>query len=677
VNPLSSPLATDHHSRVGRDRLELLSALLQAPSFDPLYRADVIEMPAHHPVYGWACLVSECESAADGSGLCHGHQAQWRKAHKAARGDITRAQFVKTATPILTVIGAVPGLCRICPDRPAKSQHQRLCDRHLRRWHRARATTPAADFSQWLAAQTPFPGYGMCQITACPYLATSPAGLCRGHLHRYWRAGRPGNLRIPQHRPRSFGTNGLTVPVLIDDKLAFQRWRSAQRPFYRNGVVNLTGLQPLVKAEIQWGMFVHAQTADAAHWACSALQHLAMLCRTGNIASLFDLADCSGEPRRLDGHSDPRVHMIVRTTIESLWCVYYSPADSRDAGFIETEHFGRRFKNRRSHFDLTGVSQAWLRGVLWDHLAAMLQSTRCPRTAGPFDQARRAVVELSAFLEADAPQGGHDPSLLREEHAQRFVADQRHRARHGLRSLAIHRADGKPSTITEITRRMVFNHLRAVVYRALETGASDSIGLHRDFITAFPGGGPDPKRPRGPFSDDVARALSDENNLRQFAAAHDAPDYGLRDAWETILHTGRRCSEVLELRLDCIGRYRGLTMLWHDQTKVGNFNDAIRIPEHLYFRLDARQATTLASFEDRHGRPPTAAERQAMALFPSPVRDPRADRSISYGTFRTSFKEWVDSLDLGRAVSHQARHTLATNLQRRGVASNATSRRLA
>jgi len=402
VNPPSSPLATDHHRRVGRDRLELLFALLQAPSFDPLYRADVIEMPAHHPVYGWACLVSECESAADGSGLCHGHQAQWRKAHKAARGDITRAQFVKTATPILTVIGAVPGLCRICPDRPAKSQHQRLCDRHLRRWHRARATTPAADFSQWLAAQTPFPGYGMCQITACPYLATSPAGLCRGHLHRYWRAGRPGNLRIPQHRPRSFGTNELTVPVLIDDKLAFQRWRSAQRPFYRNGVVNLTGLQPLVKAEIQWGMFAHAQTADPAHWACSALQHLAMLCRTGNITSLFDLADWSGEPRRLDGHRDQRVHMIVRTTIESLWCVYYSPADSRDAGFIETEHFGRRFKHRRSHFDLTGVSQTWLRGMVWDHLAAMLQSTRCPRTAGPFDQARRAVVELSAFLEADA-----------------------------------------------------------------------------------------------------------------------------------------------------------------------------------------------------------------------------------------------------------------------------------
>ena len=203
--------------------------------------------------------------------------------------------------------------------------------------------------------------------------------------------------------------------------------------------------------------------------------------------------------------------------------------------------------------------------------------------------------------------------------------------------------------------------------RALETGASDSIGLAKDFVTAFPGGGPEPKEPRGPFSDDVARALSDEGNLRQFAETFDPADYGLRDAWETILCTGRRCREVLNLRLDCTGRYRGLAMLWHDQTKVGNLNDAIRIPEYLYQRLTARQATTLARFEDRRGRPPAGAEREAMALLSSRVRNLHGERSISYGTYQTRFKQWVDSLDLGRAVSHQARHTLATNLLRAGA----------
>jgi integrase-like protein len=161
--------------------------------------------------------------------------------------------------------------------------------------------------------------------------------------------------------------------------------------------------------------------------------------------------------------------------------------------------------------------------------------------------------------------------------------------------------------------------------------------------------------------------LSSEQNLRQLTAVHDPFGHGLRDVWETIVYTGRRCSEVLELRLDCIGRFHGLPMLWHDQTKVNNYNDAVRIPEFLYQRLDARRATTLARFEDRHGRSPTTAERAAMALFPTRVRNVRGDRSISYGMFQARFKAWVESLDLGPAVSHQARHTLATNLLRAGA----------
>ena len=68
-------------------------------------------------------------------------------------------------------------------------------------------------------------------------------------------------------------------------------------------------------------------------------------------------------------------------------------------------------------------------------------------------------------------------------------------------------------------------------------------------------------------------------SFQALARDHDPLDRGLRDAWETMIVTGRRCSEVLELRLDCLGRYGGLPMLWHDQTKVGNYDAAIRIPE--------------------------------------------------------------------------------------------------
>ncbi|MPY81572.1 MAG: tyrosine-type recombinase/integrase, partial [Actinophytocola sp.] len=137
--------------------------------------------------------------------------------------------------------------------------------------------------------------------------------------------------------------------------------------------------------------------------------------------------------------------------------------------------------------------------------------------------------------------------------------------------------------------------------------------------------------------------------------------------WETIVTTGRRSSEVVKLRWDCLGRYSGLPMFWHDQTKVGNYDAAIRIPERLYQLLAARQTKTLDRYLARHGHRPTGAERAALALFPSKVLNTDGTASISYQWFHTHFKSWVDGLDLGRWVPHQARHTLATNLLRHGA----------
>ncbi|MFI6928605.1 tyrosine-type recombinase/integrase [Nonomuraea spiralis] len=276
-------------------------------------------------------------------------------------------------------------------------------------------------------------------------------------------------------------------------------------------------------------------------------------------------------------------------------------------------------------------------------------------------------MELGAFLEIDAPQGGHEPALLRSEHAERFAADLLNRERHGLPSLGPVRGNGEPSIVTFGTRRLTFNHARKVMFEALSCGESDKVGLSRSFIVALPSGGKDRKVARNPFTDDVARALADETNLQLLAGTWDPNDRGLRDIWETIVATGRRCSEVVKLSLDCIGRYRGLPMLWHDQTKVGNYNAGIRIPEFLYDRLEDRRAKTLVIFEDRFGRPPSAEERKSLVLFPNAVRNPDGTKSISYGHFSRCFKEWVDRLDLGGNVIHQARHTLATKLLAAGA----------
>jgi hypothetical protein len=59
--PLPLPvLAETGGDRAGRDRLELLTALIGSPSFDPLYQAEVICIPRDHPVYPWGCVVEDC-----------------------------------------------------------------------------------------------------------------------------------------------------------------------------------------------------------------------------------------------------------------------------------------------------------------------------------------------------------------------------------------------------------------------------------------------------------------------------------------------------------------------------------------------------------------------------------------------------------------------------------------
>ncbi|TDB73220.1 hypothetical protein [Micromonospora sp. KC723] len=41
--------------RLGRDRLEILTALISAPSFDPMFGTDVIRIPRDHSTYRWWC----------------------------------------------------------------------------------------------------------------------------------------------------------------------------------------------------------------------------------------------------------------------------------------------------------------------------------------------------------------------------------------------------------------------------------------------------------------------------------------------------------------------------------------------------------------------------------------------------------------------------------------------
>jgi integrase len=536
-----------------------------------------------------------------------------------------------------------------------------LCKRHMSRWGlRQRLGGESAGFAEWLSQEESLPGYGSCLVAVCPNLAESPLGLCWWHATRYRGDGAPGGAALPGSWWHRYERFGKPVPAGHTDERAFRDWCGAAPAQLRPGQINLRGLRPLVRAEIKWGLFIHTQRARPTRWDLCWIQSLVTTCRALEVNSLVDFEFGAGG-------SAPFTSAITREILHELRLVYFTPAEAKEAGFLETEHFGVLFPRRMSHIDLTAVPQRWLRDLTWDHLAGLLRSPRCPRTVSPVDRLRRAVIELGVFLEAEAPGGGHDPAVLRAGHAQRFAADQRHREREHLPSLAIKKPGGGASIVTAVTRTAVFGAVRQLLREAMDTGTAERLGLEREFITAFPSPGDIPRTARRPFPDEVARALADEANLAVFAATYDPSDRGLRDVWETTVTTGRRISEVIGVRWDCIGRYGGLAMFWHDQTKVGNYDAAIRIPERLFGVLTERQRKTLDRFTARYGYQPSGAQRAGLALFPTTYRSHDGTVPLTRTWFYTLFRSWVDAMDLGHAVPHQARHTLATSLLRHGA----------
>lgn len=193
--------------------------------------------------------------------LCAGHEAQCREACLAGAD---RAAWLRDAAPLALTYARVPEPCRICVHRPAIHGVSRLCARHQLRWKKARRNASSAGFEDWLAAQVPFDSYGSCRVAVCPELAYSSLGLCHGHESAYRFQGCPGGAGLPEAWFGRFEQAGRPVPVSYDDQAAFGRWCQSALPLPRLGTLNLRGLAPLARAEIQWGLHAHAQTAEHA-----------------------------------------------------------------------------------------------------------------------------------------------------------------------------------------------------------------------------------------------------------------------------------------------------------------------------------------------------------------------------------------------------------------------------
>ena len=92
-----------------------------------------------------------------------------------------------------------------------------------------------------------------------------------------------------------------------------------------------------MRAEIQWGLFVHAQRARPSRWDLGSIRALVTTCRVLEVNSLVDFEFGAGGSPAFTG-------AIAKEILHELRLVYFTPAEARDAGVLETEHFGVLFR---------------------------------------------------------------------------------------------------------------------------------------------------------------------------------------------------------------------------------------------------------------------------------------------------------------------------------------------
>jgi integrase len=613
-------------------------SLLSGPDVPGWLLAEPVAFARDHPVFGYACQIAGCQGHSTQAGLwCTGHARERLAALRAGTGE---AAWKTAAVPLPASPG--PGgearrpACRFCPDRDAVAGG--LCVSHQAGFRYARKQAgDGFDEAAWAARQHPRPGAGHCLVAGCQGRGELSPALCRRHRGAWQRAGCPGDQQ-------------------------FARWLSRTGTWGGRGTLVLAGVAPLAAAEIRYGLAAHAAGPAPARWHPMWLRAVVRSCMDHGIGSLLELDPGQGGWTR----QPASVNRILRDLLRHAGAVHRTRDETRQAGYLDPGYWGVRFPDRRSAFDLTAISQQWLRDLGWDYLASVLDGPGRPRTAGPFEQARRSLACLSAYLRDRAPFAGEQPGALDAGTARGFAADFRQRVAAGQPARGMFNLDGSPSAASEVTCSTTMNAVRKMMRWALEQGRPGA--PPRDFLVAFPPGQARTRRNPRPFSDDVLRALGDPANLA-LLARRDPRDNGIADIWRIQLRCGRRIGEVVRLRFDCASEHLGRTWLWVDMTKVGKLDYAIQIPRDVYDLIRARQHKTLDRFRARTGRGPSAAERKAIALFPSRVANPGLDRAVSIATFTVAFKDWLASeeVDLPGHTTHQARHTLATRLVAAGA----------
>lgn len=639
--------------------------------FPPWLLAEPIEFPAHHPTYGWACLVDDCVGALSATCkdlLCSEHLKQYR----AVKDSTDLHQFVRGATAgqfaqLGWALSRKPD-CAICGIN-RRADQLGYCQQHANSLRQARRK--GFSETQWRQDAHPLPAIDQCTVPQCAHdSATSCCGghrVCRGH-HRLWRRW----SSVIGGQGDSHAWEAWLTSAQVRDSVSLPDSR---------GQLSLAGLPAGLQREIRYALHRHASIARRTQWRPAYLQKVVAALAASGVQSLSDpqvaeLADKSG---RNDGR---RIWVTLPFAARSLTV---TDEVAKSAGWFDPVLVGsapfpgsQGQSNRRKVWDLTAVSQRWLRDLIWEHLRdeALKPVGKRPSTATLYNKIG-GIVLLSQILRQNREDHGSDSHRLGRADAM-AVKDTWDLWFREQIPLPFQNENAKrASTLNDLTRHRYMSGIRLVLHHSRKQNRTPP-GLD-SFIYGLPDYPIPTKNPRPrPLSYGDFQLLVNSESIAALEAL-DRHDIGLADIWLTQAFQGGRIGETLKLRLGCVGLVGAAQpYIWRDVSKANVVDYGMPCYLPVYERLLRRQQITRAKLHgcyaeqsaalDERGRAALEAKwDRDMPLFPSAVRNPDLVIEAGQSWFNELFRPWFEGLGLKGITTHQTRATLATSLLNNGA----------
>lgn len=648
-------------------------------SFPPWLLSHPIAFPRDHRTFGWACAVPRCDAVLSETTtrrLCVSHEREYRP----LRDHVDLESFLNAAKPLASqhygwALTRDPH-CLICgPGR--ESYRGDYCYAHDHSLYRARRQRGISE-ATWRAAQSPHPALRGCSVTGCVHdgrvygdQTMRETFICRNHwndFHRYLKKAETT-------------ADNTSWSVWLEGAL---RGKALQVPDAR-GLVMIAHLKPRLQCEVRYAIHRYSTSPRRSQWRPQYLQVVLDQLADAGVASLNDPVVDELARRSSSVQYSRRIWIDLPRAARSLTV---TKGDLKAAGLFDPIIVGasafpssQGSGDRRVPWNLTGVSQRWLRDLLWDHLEFVaLQPTGKQVGAGSVAIRILGVRMLSKALRHMRVDQGDDPVLLTLDDAKAFkeLWDLWFKEQ----TPVVERRNSPPGSnlapITQVSCMTFTNTARTVLTWGRR---HDKIGPEMDsFIFAFPSysrAGRSRPMPR-PISDEDFKTLVSADALQLLDEA-DTADVGFSDIWLTHALQGGRISETLRLRLGCVGLIGAAQpYIWRDISKVNVIDFGLPCYLPVYERLLRRQEITRSQLKERYAHDLSRLDKRqrtklegdwerTIPLFPSKVANPDLHIEYSQSYFIDVFNNWIEKLGLKGITTHRTRATLATALLNNGA----------